>query len=91
MIEALEHPYLAPHALFIPLDFASSESPSVRPRMRRPQEMAGEGFRVVAEESGVAGSELRVAVRGGWMGRRRGAQRGSTILVVWYVSCRALS
>ena len=71
MIEALEHPYLAPHALFIPIDFASSESPSVRPRMRRPQEMAGEGFRGVAEESGVAGSDLGVAVRGGvggWVG-----------------------
>ena len=67
MIETLEHPYLAPHALFTPLDFASSESPSVRPRMRRPQEMAREGFRVVAEESGVAGSELGGGGEG-WVG-----------------------
>ena len=87
MIEALEHPYLAPHALFIPLDFSSSESPSVRPRVGRPQAMAREGFRVVNEESWVAGSELGVVMRRGWwIGQRRGAQQGSTVLLVRVMS-----
>ena len=92
MIETLEHPYLAPYALFISLDFSSSESPSVRPHVRRPQAMAREGFRVVNEESGVAGGELGVMVRGGVGGWVGGAALGDGLPPFWcYVSCRALS
>ena len=82
---------LAPHALFISLEFSSSESPSVRPRVRRSQAMAREEFRVVDEEREVTGSELGVVMKGevgGWVG---GAALSEGPPFWCYVSGRALS
>ena len=60
--------------------------------MRSPGAVWPEGFRVVAEDSGVAVRESGVVVRRGeaWMDRLRGAQRGSTVLVVRVMSRSAI-
>jgi len=54
-----------------------------------PGAVCAEGFRVAAKESGVAGRELGEAAEG-WMDRLRGAQRGSTVLVVRAMSRAAI-
>jgi len=60
--------------------------------MRSPGAVWPEGFRVVAEDSGVAARESGVAVGRGeaWMDRLRGAQRRPTVLVVRVMSRSAI-
>ena len=92
MMETQKHPHLAPHALLILLDFLLGIAFSATSRMRSPGAVWPEGFRVAAEDSGVAAREPGVVVGRGeaWMDRLRGAQRGSTVLVVRVMSRSAI-
>jgi len=60
--------------------------------MRSPGAVWPEGFRVAVEDSGVVARELGVGVGRGKarMDRLRGAQRGSTVLVVRVMSRSAI-
>jgi len=87
MIKTLEHPHLTPQALLIPLDFLLRNRLQCNIARDIPDAVWAEGFRVVAEESGVAGRELGVTMGGGVDGP---AARRSTRVHWWYVPCRAL-
>jgi len=68
MIEGLEHLHLTPHALLIPLLRNGLECDLARDVLRRGR---GGGIWRSHEGGGMA-----------WMGQLRGAQRGSSVLVV---------
>ena len=90
MIETLEHPHLAPHALLIPLDFPLQNGPQCGlardvPRRRR---LCGGTPR---GRKGERGSRERVGGGGegrhGWTGY---AALSEGLVFWWYVSCPAL-
>jgi len=89
MIETLEHPHLAPHALLVPLDFLLRNG--LQCNLARYIPWRRLGGRILRGREGEQGSGERV--RGGG-GARRGwtgcAGLSEGLLFWWYVSCPAL-